>query len=278
MIPTGIYNVGNTCYLNCALQVLFFTPQLTNIILFFKDNFVDDTDNNVASSFIEIIHNLYKCKRPKVNSLMEHFLIEFKYFQNMKKQHDSHETIMCILDSISDSMKKENKFIEDIFDTVVVNRIQCKGCDHEVVNDETIRNLCISSTCESVQDGISNFFKEEKMDDYKCDVCKETCCYQQRTHKKHGYISMININMYDNYGEKVKCIMSIDQEIFISGKRYDLYACVCHHGSANNGHYTASVKSDNEWYIIDDESVHKVEANKKNLCLKNAYTLFYKVV
>lgn len=277
MKPTGIDNVGNTCYLNSALQVLFFSPQLTNIILFFKDRF-DNGKDSVAKSYITIVEQLYSGKKPQVADLIHNFLKEFKYFENMRMQHDSHETTMCILDSLYESLKgnKDDNFISTIFDSVFENVVQCKDCRHKVVNKETARNICINSNAESVQEGIDATFTEEKMDDYKCDMCSERDCYRKKTHSKHSYIAIITINMYDNYGRKAKTTMNIDNSIEINDKKYTLYASVCHHGSANNGHYTASVKSDNIWYIIDDETVYEVK-DQQNLHLRNAYTLFYKV-
>lgn len=275
MKPTGIDNVGNTCYLNSALQVLFFSPQLTNIIMFFKDRF-DNGKDSVAKSYITVVEQLYSGKKPQVADLMHNFLKEYKYFENMRMQHDSHETTMCILDSLYESLKGKDNFISTIFDSVFENIVQCKDCGHKVVNKETARNICINSNAETVQEGIDATFTEEKMDDYKCDMCSEKDCYRKKIHSKHSYIVMITINMYDNYGRKSKTTMNIDNTIVINDKKYTLYASVCHHGSADNGHYTASVKSDNIWYIIDDETVYEVK-DQQNLHLKNAYTLFYKV-
>lgn len=275
MKPTGIDNVGNTCYLNSALQVLFFSPQLTNIIMFFKDRF-DNGKDCVTKSYISIVEQLYSGKKPQVADLMHNFLKEYKYFENMRMQHDSHETTMCILDSLYESLKgSKDNFISTIFDSVFENVVRCKDCSHKVVNKETARNICINSNAESVQEGVNATFNEEKMDDYKCDMCSEKDCYKKKTHSKHSYIVIITINMYDNHGRKAKTTMNIDNTIEINDKKYTLYASVCHHGSANNGHYTASVKSDDIWYIIDDETVYEVK-DTKNLHLKNAYTLFYK--
>lgn len=273
MKPTGIDNVGNTCYLNSALQVLFFSPQLTNVIMFFKDRFHSDNEC-VTRAYVDIVGDLYSEITPQVANLMSSFLKEYKYFQNMRMQHDSQETVMCILDSLSETVKKEYDFISVIFDSKFENVIQCRNCNHKVSSNETARNICIKSSAECVQEGIDETFAEEKMDDYKCDLCAEKACYRKRLGHKPSYIVMVVINMYDNYGQKVKTTMNIDEQIRVNNRMYNLYACICHHGRADNGHYTASVKSENVWYVIDDETVHVA---KDKLHLRNAYTLFYKM-
>jgi ubiquitin C-terminal hydrolase len=244
--------------------------------MFFKDRF-DNGKDSVAKSYISVVEELHSGKKPQVAELMHNFIKEFKYFENMRMQHDSHETTMCILDSLYESLKgNKANFISTIFDSVFENVVQCKDCGHKVVNKETARNICINSNAESIQEGVNATFNEEKMDDYKCDMCSEKDCYRKKTHYRHSYIVMITINMYDNHGRKAKTTMNMDNIIEINGKKYTMYASVCHHGSADNGHYTASVKSDNIWYIIDDETVYEVK-DQQNLHLKNAYTLFYKV-
>lgn len=57
---------------------------------------------------------------------------------------------------------------------------------------------------------------------------------------------------------------------------YDLYAIICHHGTAGGGHYTAYCQnwSNHRWYEFDDQYVTEVSSETVAKC--EAYVLFYK--
>ena len=57
--------------------------------------------------------------------------------------------------------------------------------------------------------------------------------------------------------------------------KYDLFAICNHSGSMNGGHYTCMVKTkNNNWYHINDNQVHGINANK--LISNKSYCLFYR--
>ncbi|CAL4076407.1 unnamed protein product [Meganyctiphanes norvegica] len=59
-------------------------------------------------------------------------------------------------------------------------------------------------------------------------------------------------------------------------RTYDLYAVICHHGTAGGGHYTAYSQNwtNNRWYEFDDQYVTEVSQETVAKC--EAYVLFYK--
>ena len=58
--------------------------------------------------------------------------------------------------------------------------------------------------------------------------------------------------------------------------QYTLYAVVNHIGSLHSGHYTASIRSDdNHWYLFNDEYVERISQNAV-LNNMNAYMVFYR--
>lgn len=73
--------------------------------------------------------------------------------------------------------------------------------------------------------------------------------------------------------------LELDLRTFVVGYKsseyvYDLAGICAHVGNPNNGHYTAFVKKNNEWYFCNDEKIQWVE-NLIHLKCKDAYCLFY---
>ncbi|KAH8921304.1 cysteine proteinase, partial [Atractiella rhizophila] len=55
---------------------------------------------------------------------------------------------------------------------------------------------------------------------------------------------------------------------------YDLFGVINHFGNLSNGHYTAYVKSRQDWYNMDDSRVIPFDADKVQA--RSAYILFYR--
>jgi len=57
---TGLDNLGNTCFMNSALQALAHTPALADFILSGQYKRFDEDEQKIAIAFSEVIENIYK--------------------------------------------------------------------------------------------------------------------------------------------------------------------------------------------------------------------------
>ena len=57
---TGLYNLGNTCFMNAALQALAHTPALADFILSGRYKCFDEDEQKIAIVFSEVIEKIYE--------------------------------------------------------------------------------------------------------------------------------------------------------------------------------------------------------------------------
>jgi ubiquitin C-terminal hydrolase len=128
---------------------------------------------------------------------------------------------------------------------------------------------------------------EEIIEEYSCDICNPKRYNAIRKTKiwklPHNLILVIKRFTHNNEKiytpiepfENILELKSIYSELSPNKKnsKYLLQSIVDHHGSSNNGHYTAQAKhkKDNKWYVYDDQNIHAIDSFKIG---ESSYILF----
>ncbi|KAL7720163.1 USP domain-containing protein [Entamoeba marina] len=142
MIPNGLINQGNICYLNSALQVLYSIVPLRKYLLsgeYIKDIAIDNKLGH-QGKFINTLASFFKSyetNSPDITPLLHLLSSNFRFGE----QHDSHEVLTYLLDNIHEDVNTKGSVISDIFYGKLGSCISCEHCDYTSHNKNIIGGL-----------------------------------------------------------------------------------------------------------------------------------------
>lgn len=106
----GLVNLGNTCYMNSALQVLLNTQPLTDYFLSnLHEKDINKTKGKFAKNFAELSKSQWEFALPSITpkSLVSHVYNSCLHF-TPGRQHDSQEFLTFFLDKLHEDLNRAN--------------------------------------------------------------------------------------------------------------------------------------------------------------------------
>ena len=145
---TGLANLGNTCYINTAIQCLCNYPTIVSILKVVKMKMNKHNNNNQAEFVIELYdlidlietHNATIVPKRFISKLQKLITNSSCELESVNTQNDCSELILLIFDAIhkvtkseinKDSMKKYSKSLTNFFYSTFKN-------DYSILYDKTI--------------------------------------------------------------------------------------------------------------------------------------------
>ena len=297
---SGLTNLGNTCYLNAAVQILSHIHELNHYLMNVKE--LNRTNDSVIT--IEWI-SLYKLMWSQ-NCIISpnRFVSKIKELSNLKtvkfcnfEQNDSNEYFYFMLDCIHNSLNKLDTTIKLQKTTNVelnkeIDNYESKDCSivhslfssflsYTYVNKETnaiefvkyephfMVELSIPLVDNiSIEDCIKYTFEEEELD---------TLWYDDKTKEKKQLLKKTDIAYYPNilvlhlkrwiHLKKNRQLVHFNETLTL-GESYELFGIINHEGNIFGGHYFSYIKK-NKWFVFNDTHVSEIQdiIGDKNYCL-----------
>ena len=311
---SGIINLGNTCYINSAIQCLSHTIELTDFFLTNKWKIINNNYkyNNFSNEWYRILNAMWEDNCTiSPNSLFKLMIkisneTKLSFGFSSYRQNDIQELLIFLLDIMHKSLdiggiipneidntvsvKHWNKFYSKEYSKIIdlfygqietsINDINTKKKLSSNFQPVCFFTLPIPSLNRDIhiEDCLNLYLSEEILDGDNKWYYKKTNEYIKVTKKikikKYPKILILCLNRFNNDNSKINTKVDIPELFNFDKKSYELYGICNHYGDSSGGHYIAFCKNNNIWYKFNDKIVTKLDTNE--LISESNYCLFYR--
>jgi ubiquitin C-terminal hydrolase len=289
----GLINIGNTCFMNSALQCLVHIPPLNEWAISDKSF---DSRHRVTRAYSTLIEAMRsKVNIPSALRNIKKCIGEYAPIFSDYNQKDSHEFINSLLNALHDELEKNDEskgqtsIITELFRIHTESRVTCLKCKTCDTTEEI--TYCLSLPVDIAQDSLAlvnlldEFSREEQLDgEYYCSTCDELQCAKQKSSicSPLPPVIIVQLKRFTFNETFDKCNVFVDypltdwQVLENDSSRYDLSSVSLHVGNLKSGHYTTIARrnEDDQWHHFNDGSFEPIK-NKNLLVNRNAYVLVY---
>jgi uncharacterized UBP type Zn finger protein len=287
----GLPNLGNSCYFNASIQLLYHLEELKDFLIKIQDQYKKDT---LAYNYIELLKILdisnknNKFESTKFNELVNEITIKCGF--GIRNQQASDELLIFLLDSLKldcisniDHFNITNEEREKIcngkelimkfksddprswFELKQIEEYKYK--EYSINKKETNENVYYimffpdksdKSLLLDIQTHMNDMNKEKDMVDHKFMYnrieMKGSKKYEKYIINKYVFIcpKVLYPDLRLIYNYKM-----INSKINIDKKEYELVGFIEHSGGPNGGHYVCYIKNNDKYTLFDDSNIQE---------------------
>ena len=286
----GLANLGNTCYMNSALQCLSNVPSL-------REFFMEKTLNRgkLVQSYASLMRQMwsgeYTSVQPsEVKTCIAGYSSTFRGYD----QADARELANVLLNSLHDELKDENdsSIINNLFTIYIKYQVTCHNCLHDETGADQMKFLALRPNVRNGEkttlDDLLDLYVAKKFTstERQCSTCHKSSKHfaQNSIYAPLPRVVIVHFTRFNI--TKVKDENPIEFPMETQFKRldplnnswYHLIGIVSHSGTIYSGHYTAYAKNvlTTKWYHFNDSFVTQISSpvNESHIS-RNAYMLLY---
>ncbi len=184
----GLYNLGNTCFMNSVLQPLCHIPELANYFLSYSSNHRKSNcsaTHCVACEMDALFVRMFNGKKkPLCPSDMLYTIWRSSSEMAGYEQQDAHEFLICLRSSLHKALNGQQFncgcIIHNLFAGVLQSDLTCPLCRNRTETYDPFLDISLDLVhhgdyMNSIEDCLENFTKTESifMESYKCQHCHQ---------------------------------------------------------------------------------------------------------
>ncbi|SGY65766.1 BQ5605_C004g02594 [Microbotryum silenes-dioicae] len=221
----GLQNLGNTCFLNSALQVMLHTPPLVRHLE--ATNHSTSTCKFLAAKKFcmtcalqnAIKISFYGSKRSYAPNFIVNNMRKIASHFRPGRQEDAHEFLRFSIDNMQlsalfgtpstlDQPAKDSTFVHQIFGGRLRSRVTCEACGHASDTFDSVLDLSLDvNKTTSVKEALDRFIKTDSLrgaNKYKCEKCRKLVNAEKGfTIDRAPMVLMIHLKRFTATGRKI---------------------------------------------------------------------------